>query len=371
MKSIGIITFHRAHNFGAVLQAFALQQFLSDSCISEIIDYRSKCIENYYYSPLRLKSIIKSIVLKKEDYKDLKIKLIRKHKFEKFQNLLAKSKCLNEKDLKEHSRKYDYVITGSDQVWNADIVRGDLNYFLNFVEPKKRRTYAVSFGNKSILTNKNKHEMIYLISSLKKILIRENDGISILSNLGIDSSVAEMVCDPVFLLNKEQWFTKLNLNMDTNQYIFAFFVNDPINSLSVVKKIHDETGLPVKYCHSYGRERNVPNWCENYMDIGPIEFMQLLYNAKYVVTTSFHGMALSIRLNKQFFYELNKNGTNSRLNTLADIFSLHDREIIDDNIPTQTNIDFANINQILDKYASASKSALLSTIYGKGYEKKE
>ena len=97
---------------------------------------------------------------------------------------------------------------------------------------------------------------------------------------------------------------------------------------------------------------------ENILSAGPIEFLEYIRNADYVVTSSFHALAFSIIFNVPFYYELCKDGSNNneRLENVANIFNLKDREIVGDGKLIQTNnIDWKNVNLVLDNYLHNSR----------------
>ena len=139
MKKIGILTFHWATNYGAVLQAYALQNYLSLAGFdTEVIDYR----------PGRVLFIQQITHLKNRSYhrKERALRQFRKKLRLSPETIYWSSK------LKTILDKYDYVIAGSDQVWNPSFTLGaegkpTLSYF--FPEcplDTKRISYAASFG---------------------------------------------------------------------------------------------------------------------------------------------------------------------------------------------------------------------------------
>lgn len=367
MKRVGIVTFHRAFNYGAALQAYALQHVLEEKCYSKIIDYRSPSIESKYYDDKRLKSIVKNQVKWVLRRDEMRLRFIRKKNYISFQNQFMKtSKAFTYDNIKTTNNQYDIFITGSDQVWNSEIVKTDLNYFLRFAEPIKRRCYAASFGNESILSSSNIDEIRELISSIKDPLLREEEGFEILRKLDTKNySEARLVCDPVFLMDKEQWINGLGLKEKKDNYIFIYIVAPSNNALKIAKNLSEITGFSVRYCNAEGSCKDVPPWCEDAMSLNVVEFVETILNARYIVTTSFHGMAFSILFNKDFYYELKHSGrstNNSRLINLSRVFKLDNREIISCEIPTMDKIQYSKINPILEEYRSNSRKLLFDTI---------
>ena len=198
MKTIGIMTFHWATNYGAVLQAYSLQQYLEKSgCVPEIIDY---------YPREYRQSLIRCFYTKHPRKVFANIKNLRKEwRIEKFRKMYLRRTRYYSTDSELTSIKKDVIICGSDQVWNPSFtMRGEkrptLAYFLAFAgRDTKKIAYAASFGTETL-----DHEMReYINTSLHafdKISVREKTGLQIIDSFGID---ARVVCDPVFLNRRE------------------------------------------------------------------------------------------------------------------------------------------------------------------------
>lgn len=141
---VGILTFHRAINYGAVLQTFALQKVLSRYCECEVIDYRCKYIENLY-KPFNISKdrFIRSLISTILKYRSRKIKMIKFYKF--LDNNVKLSPSFNKSDLKNIEDNYDVFITGSDQVWNNSCAGFDKTYFLDFVSDKRKKFICCKF----------------------------------------------------------------------------------------------------------------------------------------------------------------------------------------------------------------------------------
>lgn len=373
MKRIGILTFHRAHNAGAMLQAFALQHFLASKgdFDVELVDYRNEKIESQYYPALSAKYLIKSILKYLIYPKDAVLSNKKKIRYNAFLKdyLVVSKKKYNSETIAAANEDYDFFIVGSDQVWNLQLTNHDLNYFLKFSKPEKRFCYAASFGaSKELELADEKKEIRELLRSMNSLLIREQSGTEILRNIDFSlGDKARVVCDPIFFLSKEEWITNLSLQKhDSNPYILLFIVAPQTHSIIVAEQLAQKYGCRIKYVNSYGKQDECPNHFENHMDVGPKELLELILNAKIVVTTSFHGMAFSINFNKDFYYELDrgKRARNDRLKQLSEIFSLESREITDNQIPSIVPLDYQTINEKLDIYVSESKKCLMDSIAG-------
>lgn len=210
MKKIRIITFHNAHNYGAMLQAYALSKKIEnmDNQV-EFIDYRNKNVENgnriiNINKNKLIKSILSNIVYYNKNRR-------RYNNFNKFmnQNLqLTERRYDNVEELKQDSPKADIYITGSDQVWNKDIVGSiEDSYTLNFGDDNvKRISYAASIG-KSIIAEPDKNVINHKLERIDYISVREEDAKHALSQI-VNKNI-EVVLDPTLLIDKKEWESEI------------------------------------------------------------------------------------------------------------------------------------------------------------------
>lgn len=324
MKKIGIITFQRAHNYGASLQAYALQRILEKKDYDvKFINYIDKEIDKNYrifriYSGniiIKLKSIISSIIYFDKNKK-------RYSNFESFINhklkLTEKYKTLNE--LKNNSPQLDCYITGSDQVWNPDITNGLSDaYTLNFGSDKINRvSYAASIGKSSLGQEDYKTKL----SRLNYISVREKTAKDLLEPV-LNRSI-EVVLDPTLLVSGGEWESYFNLKNNINEkYILAYRVENNEEYVKIVNELSRKTNLKVINFEKRDRHSYV-NFMKSAYTEGPEEFVRLIKNAEYVVTTSFHATVFSILFHKRFFVVPHKT-TGSRVTDLIDKLHIKNR----------------------------------------------
>lgn len=368
-KKIGIITFHRAINLGAMLQAYALERTISKKYNAMIIDYRSEKIEKLYYSPKTAQSKIKGIIKYLLSPSKERMRKKKEKNFLDFYNryIHTTENSYSESNIRDVNELFDAVVTGSDQVWNPKITGNDLHYFLDFIDSIKRFSYAASFGNTLDIFESDKIEsIINLLGTFRRPLLREKSGFEVLEKIHTDSAHnAKQVCDPIFLLSRDEWVSNLHLNYNDEEYILLFIVAPETNALRFARTIANKNNYKIKYINSYGRIDECPEDCENCMDAGPKEFLELILNAKCIITTSFHGMAFALNFNKEFYFELDERefARNDRLIDLANVFSVGDRQICSSNQEISSRvIDYEMINKVLKEYSSESREILFRTL---------
>lgn len=355
---IGIITYHRAKNLGAMLQCYALQKTIQKykgEC--EIIDYRNdRMEESYRVKKIKevhsLKEKIKNILFMK---KNKEFEIVRKEFNEKIQKISKET--YNKDNIIEANQKYDLFITGSDQVWNPKLNYNDENYFLDFVtDNKKKNSYAASFGT-SELKEEEKKKIKEQLMKFNKISVREKEGQKIVKDLL--NRDCQVVLDPTLLLDKEQW-DKLIVpeRIVKERYIFVYIVAYTPTLLDFARKLGKEKKCKVICFHtSYQKYRGM----KNLNKVSPQDFLNYIKNAEAVVTSSFHGLCFAVNLQKEFYYELDegKINNNSRLITLANTLNLEGRRIIAGNC-SREEIDYNKVEEKLKKEREKSIKYILS-----------
>lgn len=328
---VGIMTFHRAANYGAVLQAYALRRTIEKlGADCEIIDYRSDTVEAPY-KPYSLSNC--------RTPKDLLKYLLYagsvNSKLGKFEDFLIRdtklsTPCYSKEDLAQLSKQYDHVFCGSDQVWNYNITGFDGAYFLNFVDNQmKKNSYAASFGIDSI-PEPQQETYRDLLKSFNHLSVREENAKVIIKDLTGKEAVTTL--DPTLLLDQEEWSEISSGYRKDNGYILTYHFTLTDSMKSFIKDLSAKKGLKiVSLTHSIKN----PLHAELAKDAGPSEFVGLFKNAEYVVTNSFHGTIFSLIFRKDFFLEMLPPPwkVNSRLINILNIFDLHSREILNGKNP--------------------------------------
>ena len=350
-KIIGIITFHRANNFGAVLQNYALQKAIEKigySC--EDIDYRNQKIEEQYriFSSIRNRGISQILSKKKWEIINLPESIISKIRFSKFRNQFINISKRKFTRASINETKYDLYISGSDQVWN-DTISGCHDYktyFLDFTKEKKA-AYAASCGNADLI----KKYFDYL-GTFDYITVREEDLSQVLSHNGI---VSHVVCDPVFLLSQKEWNNLLSPKSNATRFVYLYYIDSGREDASrIAKKIAQEKNCSVLYSKKKDRLAISGKYGINHYSDGPIQFIQNISESEYVVVSSFHGTAFAIIMHKEFVAILHKD-TGSRVLTLLEKLQLTDRIVndYDDYLEKRKHwvpIDYSKVDDLLDEW---------------------
>lgn len=339
MKKIGILTFHNANNYGAVLQAYALQtaiQILQPSCIVEILDYRNSRINQtrkvfQVIGKLSVKNCVAAIL-------NLPGRVKKKKGIDDFiSKYLVLSEKIDKNSIGKIKGDYDKMIVGSDQVWNYNLTNKDLEYFLPG-EYREKNAYGVSIGNDTDFCE----EKINELKHFKNISVREQSTKQILNTVnGIQS---KLVCDPTMLLDKSEW-DKIIPRIDLRKkYILVYSINPNIKLMSRAYEIAQKTGFEIRYISmnisDYYKIKNVV-FAYNPT---PMEFLLLIKNSEYVLTNSFHGTVFSILFNKEFEVEVDY-GTykNNRIQELLQNVDLENRVIKESKGFSQSDIEWEKV----------------------------
>lgn len=358
---IGILTFHNTTNYGAIFQTYALQKYINNKGVKcEVIDYNNDTLMNRYdinpFHSRNLRQFVKRILLYSKNYRLKKGFSNFLHKYIK----LSKQKY-NEYNISAADQLYDLFIAGSDQIWNLNLSGDDENYFMMFSKDKrKRNSYAASIG-KSLLNKEEKEKLKYLVLEQNSLSLRENQGKKIIEDL-TDNTRVYCHIDPTFLVNKLDWQKIKSKKKIGFKYIFVYEVSRTDNLRKYAEYLSKKTGLRIIFIS--GTSKKLKN-SKKIQDATPEEFLNYIDNAEYVITSSFHGMALSIILNKEFYYDIpnNKDNFGSRLENLAEIFDLKQRRIVRnfDEISVE-RINYVKVNTMIEKQVLFSEQYIQKII---------
>ena len=291
-----IVTFHSEINYGAVLQAYALQTYLKKNNSVKLLDIRINKNEK------SIKSMIRN-----------SFNIIKKGKFKRFikRNLNLTKKVNTFDEAEAILKDFDYVIVGSDQVWAFDLIKGfeKIFYMDMQFDKTKKISYAASFGKDDNIIN-NKEIVYKYLSKFDKISTREESSRKILNEMGIQ---CEDVIDPTLLLTSNEYIEKFNLSKKDKKYILVYMLVIDEKIVEIVNEINKELDMDI-IC--FNNKNRFGERCKCVPNSSPEEFVDLFYNASFVVTNSFHGTCFSIIFGKKFISVAHKTKGIRQINLL-------------------------------------------------------
>ena len=352
-QKIGILTYHRAENYGSALQAYALTHYLIQKGYdAEIIDYHSSAQDKMYsiFKPYRSgKDLIRNLQIACHFFSLKK----KKDRFESFLSAyvkISKESFNEESDLSILNQRYDLFICGSDQIWNYQCCDFTKAYLLDFVQDKtKCISYAASLGIEQF---DDAHKELYRdhLSEFYRISVREKIGAEYISAL--TGRTVATVPDPVMLLNAKDWNELICKPKIKRKYIFCYFIGDVVGMRDFAVKMKKKKNLPLVVVNINLRDEFYIN--KKKYSAGPTEFLSLLNNSEYICTNSFHAVVFSLLFHKNFwvFSSVDKLSSKSRIENITEYFDLQSRVIncekaLPDNIIEP--IDYSDVDRKIDQ----------------------
>lgn len=321
MKKVGILTYHRSINYGAMLQAYALRYTIQKlGHDAEVIDYGKIGQERFFFwSTFSPKAIAGSIINNFLRLFGERQRLATFNKFSEEVIGISQKHYYTKDELTADLSHYQSLVTGSDQVWHPLICEDDMSYFLDFpISDNQKIAYAPSFGVKK-LTDKQQKKYTPFLQHIGHLSIREEAGAEILKHL-LNKEVP-LVADPTLLCDATEWDEIAISPARKKKYILFFTIlGDPKGSVEFVFSLSRKFGYEIV---KIGSIRDLANWrYHSGRAAGPREFLGLVREAEFVVTNSFHGTVFSIIYRRNFFTFLNNNDRNSRLESITRILGL-------------------------------------------------
>lgn len=360
---IKTITCHDVYNYGASLQAYALQTYLTQMGHDvEIIDYKPDYLSNHFdikeiSNPLYDRPFIKQLYLLAKLPGRLR-SLHRKQAFDRFtHNSLKLTRRYKDVDeLNENPPLADVYIAGSDQIWNTLFKNGrDKAFYLDFGKPDvKRISYAASFATETIVP-KYLNFVIKELQNFDAISLREKLSLPLLSRLGRSDGVA--VCDPVFLLGKDDWEQRINQSEYCKQkkdYILVYLCDQNKNIERITGELRKRLG-----CKVYAVGGIKAAYADrNYTALGPFEFLGIIRDAKFVISNSFHATAFSMIFEKKFCVVNREEAINERMKSLLMTFGIEERLVSTFTQSLLHDIDYQQVLPLMKKEIDYSKGFL-------------
>ena len=361
----GLLTFHASHNYGSVLQAYALSRTLANhGHDAEIINLRTDA-QIKAYPVIEKKGIHRF-------YQLLHYPLLRRryNEYEQFINNIlptGKEKFASTQELSKNTFDYEAYICGSDQIWNPACPDFEDAYFLSFLrddDSALRIAYAPSLGKSSFSEN----ELSIIRKGIKRfdrISVREETGASLLRTM-TDKSI-DVVCDPVLLLGRSQWEEFAVKPKNKKPYILVYFLDNNHGSRDQLEFLRKNTGYHVITINEYTRDFFKPY--HKAYGTSPKEFVGLLANAGMIYTNSFHGTVFATIFEKPFITAIAKdkntrNNSDSRKTDYLKRCGLM-QCVYQDTLPNSEelmHIDFTETRRIINDFRKSSTDYLLQAL---------
>ena len=361
---VAIITLHRVYNFGSVLQAYATQKVIEkNGAKAKIIDYITpqRTFKRILFQKASNYGLIKSCIYYTLKFFSLLIKELTFGTFIK-KNIKLTKKYVTVDDLIKDPPEADVYITGSDQTWNSNYNEGiDKGFFLGFVPNNKKKVSFVSSFGKTKLDNYEINETKKFLDNYAAISVRENSAVEIVKSLHINN-VTQLI-DPTLQLTKDEWVKIASKRLVKEKYLILMLLyNEDNGATDYARKIADEKNLKlVKISWELKKPKKVDKL---FTHRSPADFLSLFANADFVVTNSFHGLAFSINLHRDFIV-VPRNEYNSRIESLLELVNLNDRLVMnveEAKAVSKKDIDYIQVENVLNDERRKANSFIVDNI---------
>lgn len=355
---IGILTFLHTLNYGAMLQAYALERVLCEAGFDAVqIDYRNPKVEAFEYKlDVSLKGHLANVVRRP---------MIRKKEeaFGSFRRERIRSTApVSRDEVPTVCEAFDRIVVGSDQVWNGNVTGFDSSYFLDFIgDPGRKRTYAVSIGQDEMPMAPGV-DYARLVGDFPLVLARERTAADALRRICPGSEV-EVVLDPTLLLGGDEWRKLAGARpvRPDGGYVFVYAVGETKSSVAAAKEIAKKRGLEVVVLQQNGF---LPiAGVINLFAVSPTSFLSYIANAEFVITSSFHGTCFAIQFERDFLVSYATEGAkrNSRMADLLELLELSDR-VLAGSVNEAPVPDWSSVRKKVEESGKRSKSILLESL---------
>ena len=370
VKKIGVITFHIAHNYGAMLQAYALPTAIKKMGFScEVIDYRfpyidswsriewwNDLIEKYgiFWGGMRFLNRMFHGYYSKDNMHI---------KFDAFErNIIPHSETIYKSKEDLNNMPYDAIVFGSDQIWNSTLTNGIAEEYIGGFEclPGTRKiAYAASCGTADFQVESRSVYDEYL-KDFFSVGVREDCFRKTLTSRGYD---VQCVLDPTLLLASEDWqeiMPKEN-SPHSHNYLLLYAFDEDEKIYDLTREYAKKKGLQIVVI-AYGK-KNAMHGMTVRTDCGPLEFLSLFFHADHVITTSFHGTVFSILFHKDF-HCIPHPKFQARTDSLLEMLELDDHNVNELGAFDDIEVDWKKVDFVLKRRREQSIAFLTKAFNG-------
>lgn len=379
---IAILTQPLGHNYGGIMQAWAIQQVLKKMGHQPVtIDRQADKRSLAYIGARTIYRALRSSfgtgrdpVITKKGFSN-----ITRHTRNFISSNIIMSQRIDSTDgLRKHfiDEKYEAVIVGSDQTWRPAYSPNIFNFFLDFLPNERinKIAYSSSFGVDDWEFSKKETELCrVLVKSFNSISVRETSGVKLcLDKLGVD---AQVTLDPTLLLESEDYKSLIDKykKNTTNGGLYWYLLDKSESKINIVQRVSEELNLisfnsqaeaSLKEWVNF-RNRNIECYTMPHVD----EWLSGFERAEFVVTDSFHGMVFSILFEKPFLVIANEKRGLSRFTSLMNLIGISQNIFYQNcNLEKWINdyrsnpIDYSSVNSKLLELRKSSKNFLINSL---------
>lgn len=336
---VGILTFYACHNYGAVLQTYALQEHLkANGFDAVVIGYKPNDVVGPYYNigwqsckGLPFLGKVRRFVGNIYRTVIYPLKRMRGKWFNKFINFKLNI-CNN-----YENTSFSYCVIGSDQVWNKYITKNDYFYFESFKDVKSI-SYAASAGRGENLICEDKRALD-AINSLQAISVRENTLKSKLEKY--TNKEISLVIDPTLLVSPNVFDSIAVKPLYNGKYVLIYKMLPSAKIITVAKHLAKNTNHNLYEVKPYVSLKSFVTLHNEKMFESPEKFLGWFKYADFVVTTSFHGVAFSLVFRKSFYFISSDDPAENRIKSLLEQLGLTHRIISGQPMPDYSHIDYS------------------------------
>lgn len=371
MGKIAIVTWTKWNNYGTILQSFALYKYIKNCGYDVVVlDDRyissTKCVEVFGVgTPWQyFKNYLKSFLIKRRGFDKIIESRDKMCAREKRQKINYNIKNVQYRLLDKLSEIYDTFICGSDQIWTPNETYFDPYYFLGFANGKRKISYAPSIGVTEY--PEDKKEIIKpILETFNALSVREETGSRIISE--ICGKEVKVCLDPTLLLDSEIWKKEFDIKGVQNDYALCYFLGEQDWYRKMTIDFCRNNSIKLITIPMYEKDMTLG---DDARIVGPCGFLELVANAKYVFTDSYHGMLFSIIFHRNVhifsrFKNSDKLSQNSRIEDFVKKIGITDRYYSNDSIVIHTeNIDYKEIDNRIDELRKGSQEYLITALNG-------
>ncbi|WP_180005892.1 polysaccharide pyruvyl transferase family protein [Acinetobacter sp. YH12237] len=356
MKNIAILTLGLRHNYGGILQAAALYNFLKREGYNPVLLRKYPVQKGWKAIIIKALEILPFQNLK--GFRNSYIKYINNIQF--FDEYMPnQTKIMTYKSqIEEFLNKYeiDAIVVGSDQVWRYTYINDTEydTYFLNFKLNReiKKISYAASFGIDTWEAPSENLNIKKYLSDFNAVSVRESSGQEICKK-DFGKYDVELVLDPTLLIDQSFYLDMIKNKSPKNYDCITYILDENTEKKELVKKINVEC-----------QHKSVFNLLTKSSKLSVQDWVASFKSTDFIITDSFHGMVFSIIFNKDFLVIINKDRGADRFYSLCKILGLESRLVTPDSvaIDRMAPIDYSKVNEILDQLRVKSKQFLINSI---------